>query len=52
MIALNISAYIEFGDISLVFDKKTIDPQESNANKVYSSAAYTPISVKAEHKLN
>ena len=50
--AQNISANNEFGDISLVFDKKTIDPQESNANKVYSSDAYTPISVKAEHKLN
>lgn len=52
MKARNISANNEFGDISLVFDKKTIDPQESNANKVYSSDAYTPISVKAEHKLN
>ena len=52
MKAQNISANNEFGDISLVFDKKTIDPQESNANKIYSSDAYTPISVKAEHKLN
>ena len=52
MKAQNISANNEFGDISLVFDKKTIDPQESNANKVYSSDAYTPISVKTEHKLN
>lgn len=52
MKAQNISANNEFGDISLVFDKKTIDPQESNANKVYSSDAYTPISVKAKHKLN
>ena len=52
MKAQNISANNGFGDISLVFDKKTIDPQESNANKVYSSDAYTPISVKAEHKLN
>lgn len=52
MKAQNISANNEFGDISLIFDKKTIDPQESNANKVYSSDAYTPISVKAEHKLN
>lgn len=52
MKAQNISANNEFGDISLAFDKKTIDPQESNANKVYSSDAYTPISVKAEHKLN
>lgn len=52
MKAQNIGANNDFGNISLVFDKKTIDPEESNANKVYSSDAYTPISVKAEHKLN
>lgn len=42
----------DFGDISLVFDKSTIDPQADTANKVYSSDAYTPITVRAEHKLN
>lgn len=41
-----------FGDISLVFDKSTVDPQADTANKVYSSDAYTPITVRAEHKLN
>lgn len=41
-----------FGNISLVFDKSTIDPQADTANKVYSSDAYTPITVRAEHKLN
>lgn len=52
MKAENISGNNQFGDISLVFDKNTIDPQKNSANKVYSSDAYTPISVKAEHKLN
>ena len=42
----------DFGDISLVFDKSTVDPQADTANKVYSSDAYTPITVRAEHKLN
>lgn len=42
----------DFGNISLVFDKSTIDPQADTANKVYSSDAYTPITVRAEHKLN
>ena len=42
----------DFGNISLVFDKSTIDPQANTANKVYSSDAYTPITVRAEHKLN
>lgn len=41
-----------FGNISLVFDKSTIDPQADTANKVYSSDAYTPITVRAEHKFN
>ena len=42
----------DFGNISLVFDKSTIDPQADTTNKVYSSDAYTPITVRAEHKLN
>lgn len=42
----------EFGNISLVFDKSSVDPQADTANKVYSSDAYTPITVRAEHKLN
>ena len=42
----------DFGNISLVFDKSTVDPQANTANKVYSSDAYTPITVRAEHKLN
>lgn len=41
-----------FGNISLVFDKSTVDPQADTANKVYSSDAYMPITVRAEHELN
>lgn len=41
-----------FGDISLVFDKSTIDPQESAANKVYSGDAWTPTYPSIEYKVN
>lgn len=42
----------DFGDISLVFDKSTIDPQASAANKVYSGDAYTPTYPTVEYKVN
>ena len=41
-----------FGDISLVFDKSTIDPQASAANKVYSGDAWTPTYPRIEYKVN
>lgn len=41
-----------FGDISLVFDKSTIDPQASAANKVYSGDAWTPTFPPVEYKVN
>lgn len=41
-----------FGDISLVFDKSTIDPQASSANKVYSGDAWTPTYPSVEYKVN
>lgn len=41
-----------FGDISLVFDKSTIDPQASAANKVYSGDAWTPTYPTVEYKVN
>lgn len=52
MKAENTKGNNDFGNISLVFDKSTVDPQADTANKVYSSDAYTPITVRAEHKLN
>lgn len=41
-----------FGDISLVFDKSTIDPQASAENKVYSGDAWTPTYPPVEYKVN
>ena len=39
-----------FGDISLVFGKDTIDPELYRANKVYSGDAYTPTYPRVEYK--
>ena len=41
-----------FGNISLVFNKETIDPQFMRANKVYSGDAWTPTYPRVEHKVN
>lgn len=40
----------DFGDISLVFGKDTIDPEFFRANKVYSGDAYTPTYPRVEYK--
>lgn len=40
----------EFGDISLVFGKDTIDPQAYRSNKLYSGDAYTPTYPKVDYK--
>lgn len=42
----------EFGDISLVFGKDTIDPQAYRSNKVYSGDAWPPSYPRVEYKLN
>lgn len=47
-----VDANANFGNISLVFSRNTIDPQVDSDNKLYSSDAYTPISVQPEYKLN
>ena len=44
--------YNNFGDISLVFNKETIDPQFMRSNKVYSGDAWTPTYPRIEYKLN
>ena len=44
--------YTNFGDISLVFGKDTIDPQFMRNNKVYSGDAWTPTYPHIEYKLN
>lgn len=42
----------EYGDVSLVFDKSTIDPQASAYNKVYGGDAWTPTYPAIEFKPN
>lgn len=42
----------DFGDISLVFDKSTVDPQASRYNKVYGGDAWTPTFPAIEYKVN
>ena len=41
-----------FGKISLVFNKKTIDPQLTQKNKVYSGDAWTPTYPSVEYKVS
>ena len=42
----------EFGEISLVFGRDTVDPQAYRSNKVYSGDAYTPTYPRVEYKIN
>ena len=44
--------YNDFGEISLVFNKETIDPKFMRSNKVYSGDAWTPTYPRIEYKLN
>lgn len=46
------SGHSEYGDVSLVFDKQTIDPKASKSNKVYGGDAWTPVYPKIEYKPN
>lgn len=42
----------DFGEISLVFAKETIDPEYTKKNKVYSGDAWTPTYPRVEYKAN
>lgn len=42
----------EFGEISLILPRETIDPEASSRNKLYSGDAWTPTYPKVEYKLN
>ena len=42
----------EYGDISFVFSKDTIDPQLFRANKVYGYDAWTPTAPQVEYEVN
>lgn len=44
--------HAEYGDVSVVFGKDTIDPQKSSRNKVYGGDAWTPTFPKIEYKAN
>ena len=46
------SGHSEYGDVSLVFPKSTIDPKASRNNKVYGGDAWTPVYPTIEYKPN
>ena len=48
----NYTSNANFGEISVLFDKNTIDPEMNAANKVYSRDAYTTRIPKIANKLN
>lgn len=41
-----------FGDISILFNKDTIDPQYNRYNKLYGGDAYTPTFPRVEYKIS
>ena len=45
------SGHSEFGDVSIVFGKDTIDPKKK-ANKLYGGDAWTPTYPRVEYKVN
>lgn len=45
-------AHDQFGDITVIFGKDTIDPQRSTANRVFSRDGYTPTVPKVDYKVN
>ena len=42
----------DYGEISLIFSKDTIDPETHKSNEVYSGDAWTPTFPKVEYKIN
>lgn len=44
--------YTDFGDITIIFGRDTIDPKRNSANAIYSRDAWTPTVPRAEYKLN
>ena len=41
-----------YGDISIIFGRDTIDPKMNRSNKLYGSDAYTPTGSSVEYKVN
>lgn len=46
------NVHSDFGEISLIFDRNTIDPKADKRNSVYSRDAWTSMYPKTEFKLN
>ena len=46
------TGHSEYGDVSLVFSKETIDPKINKDNKVYGGDAWTPVYPRIEYKPN
>lgn len=46
------SVHEDYGDVTLLFNKDTIDPEADSRNKVYSRDAWTTIYPETEYKLN
>nr|DAE37296.1 MAG TPA: nuclease [Bacteriophage sp.] len=44
--------HTKYGDVSLVFDKNTIDPAAQKKNKVYGSDAWAPTKPRVDYKVN
>lgn len=44
--------HTKYGNVSLVFDKNTIDPAAQKKNKVYGSDAWTPTRPRVDYKVN
>ncbi len=51
-ITKNEGMHTDFGDITLIFDKKSIDPQADSRNKVYSSDIHSQTFPWIKHELN
>ena len=45
-------AHDQFGDITVIFGRDTIDPQRSSVNRVFSRDGYTPTVPRIEYKIN
>lgn len=45
-------AHTEYGDVSVLFSRDTIDPEVNRDNKVYGGDAWTPTYPRLEYKLN
>lgn len=45
-------AHDQFGDITVIFGKDTIDPQRNTANRVFSRDGYTPTVPRVDYKVN